>query len=347
VTQSRDVTSLLGEQAPSASDDFADQLRRRLAVSRVNDQERNALIRDQSRAQENKRLAELAQITQQSVYARLCTAASVETIDALPELEESAARKREAHKSLLQLRQQLAKASSRSDDELRNSLSGQDTLSIDSERDRCRAEIKICEQEQASARQAEEQARQALGAIDASNRAAMAREAMESAAARYRAALRPWARLKLARALLQEALNRFRERAQAPMVTAASSYFALITGGAYRLVTDETEDKPVLCALRAGGTRIGVEEMSEGTADQLYLALRLAALELRRSSHSQMPLVLDDAFITSDDERAANILRALAKFSDGGQVMIFTHHRHLIDVARSALGDQAFVSHTL
>ena len=87
--------------------------------------------------------------------------------------------------------------------------------------------------------------------------------------------------------------------------------------------------------------------MSEGTADQLYLALRLAALELRRSSHSQMPLVLDDALITSDDERAANILRALAQFAEHGQVMIFTHHRHLIDVAHSALGDQGFVSHTL
>ena len=87
--------------------------------------------------------------------------------------------------------------------------------------------------------------------------------------------------------------------------------------------------------------------MSEGTADQLYLALRLAALELRRSSHPQMPLVLDDVLITSDDERAANILQALARFAEHGQVMIFTHHRHLIDVAREALGDQAFVLHAL
>jgi uncharacterized protein YhaN len=60
-----------------------------------------------------------------------------------------------------------------------------------------------------------------------------------------------------------------------------------------------------------------------------------------------MPLVLDDALITSDDERAANILRALARFSEGGQVMVFTHHRHLIDVARATLGEDAFVSHTL
>jgi DNA repair protein SbcC/Rad50 len=54
-----------------------------------------------------------------------------------------------------------------------------------------------------------------------------------------------------------------------------------------------------------------------------------------------MPLVLDDVLITSDDERVANILRVLARFAEGGQVIIFTHHhRHLIDVARGVLNDQ-------
>jgi exonuclease SbcC len=87
--------------------------------------------------------------------------------------------------------------------------------------------------------------------------------------------------------------------------------------------------------------------MSEGTADQLYLALRMAALELRRASHPQMPLVLDDVLITSDDGRAANILRALQRFSEGGQVMLFTHHRHLLEVASSALEGKAYATHSL
>ena len=194
----------------------------------------------------------------------------------------------------------------------------------------------------------EEQARRALEAIDTSDRAAAAREAMESAAARFRAAIRPWARLRLAHALLKESLNRFRERAQAPMVAAASSYFSLMTGGRYqRLVADEANDKPVLRAERADGVRIGVEAMSDGTSDQLYLALRLAALELRRASHPHMPLVLDDVLVTSDDERSANILGALARFAEGGQVMLFTHHRHLINVARLSVGDAGIAVHTL
>jgi uncharacterized protein YhaN len=175
--------------------------------------------------------------------------------------------------------------------------------------------------------------------VDAGDAAANAREAMESALARCRAAVLPWVRLRLAQALLREALGRFRERAQAPMVEAASAYFALMTDGRYpRLLADEEGERPVLKAVRSGGEPIGVEAMSEGTADQLYLALRLAALELRRQVQPPMPLILDDCLVTSDDARAANILTALARFAQGGQVLLFTHHRHLIDLAQAKLG---------
>lgn len=342
------LAKLVGEAAPVSVDDFAHRLRKRLAASRESEQERNTLMRDQERARQTKRQAETELEQHGAVLTRLCAAAGVATTELLPEKEESAARKREAQNQLSSLRQQLAQASARAEAELRQSLAGQDAVAIDSERERSRLELVQRESEQASARQAEEQARHALEAIDSSDRAAAAREGMESAVARLRSAIRPWARLRLAHALLKESLDRFRERAQAPMVAAASTYFSLMTGGRYpRLVADEADGKPVLRAERADGARIGVEAMSDGTADQLYLALRLAALDLRRASHPHLPLVLDDVLITSDDERAANILRALARFAEGGQVMIFTHHHHLIDVARAALGEQALAVHSL
>ncbi len=348
VAQSKAVAALVCEPVPEGVEDFADRLRVRLVAARAADQERNTLLRDQRKAEDKRAGAASKQAAQEAVLAGLRAAAGVVTTAALPQCEEAALQKREAKKALTQARRQIEDASSRSEDELRQLLSGRDTITIESEREECRAEITLREQEQSAARRVEEQARLALNAIDSSDRAALAREAMESAAARYRAAIRPWARLKLARALLQEALNRFRERAQAPMITKASAYFALVTGGDYeRLITDDIGGQPRLCALRAGGARVTIDEMSEGTADQLYLALRLAALDVRRSAHPQMPLVLDDALITSDDRRAAHILRALVRFAEGGQVLVFTHHRHLLDLARETLGDQAFTGHML
>lgn len=347
-TQADQLAALLNEPTGAPVEDFANRLRKRLIASRERDQQQHTLSRDTARAMEKKRQAEAEWKKLADVLARLCATAGVDTTDQLPEREDSAARKRQAQNTLSMLRHQLAQASARSEESLRQGLAGHDAIAMESERERCRIEIKEHEHEQEVARQAEEHTRRALEAIDASNHAAMARESMESSAARYRASVRPWARLRLAHALLQEALNRFRERAQAPMVAAASTYFSVITGGRYtRLVADDSAGKPVLRAERTDGVQIGVEAMSEGTSDQLYLALRLAALELRRTSHPQMPLVLDDVLITSDDERAANVLRALARFSEGGQVILFTHHRHLIDVARVAVDDTVIAFHNL
>jgi exonuclease SbcC len=143
-------------------------------------------------------------------------------------------------------------------------------------------------------------------------------------------------------------LKRFRERAQAPMVRLASEYFGLMTGGRYpKLVVDASAERPVLQAEGADGRVIGIEAMSEGTTDQLYLALRLAALELQRGNGPAMPLVLDDVLMTSDDTRATHIFQALARFAQGGQVLLFTHHQHLVQVAQTALPRDGLVVHYL
>jgi uncharacterized protein YhaN len=51
--------------------------------------------------------------------------------------------------------------------------------------------------------------------------------------------------------------------------------------------------------------------------------------------------VLDDVLMTSDDARAGCILRALADYSRGGQVIVFTHHAHLCDIARASVDEAA------
>ncbi|WP_295453631.1 YhaN family protein [uncultured Thiodictyon sp.] len=346
--QAAGLAAVLAESAPGLPEDYADRLKQRLADARDQENQRRALTRDRARALETRQQAAAVQDAQAAILERLCSQAGATEVAQLPTIEEGAGRKRLMRATQQRLREQLALASPRPEAELRAVLNDQDGIAIDAERERCQGEIARLEQEQARARQAEVAARQALEAIDASDQAARAREAMECAAARYRGAIRPWARLKLAHALLAQALERFRSRAQAPMVALASTYFSLMTGGRFvRLTADESNDRVVLRAEREDGAALGVEALSEGTADQLYLALRLAALELRRASHPQLPLILDDVLVTSDDTRAAHCLRALAQFAAGGQVMLFTHHRHLIDLAQDTLGEQGLMVHTL
>ena len=81
--------------------------------------------------------------------------------------------------------------------------------------------------------------------------------------------------------------------------------------------------------------------LSEGTRDQLYLALRLAALELQHGPSARvLPLIADDVFINFDDARTAAGLQVLGELSRQRQVLFLTHHAHLVPLAQQVLGQQ-------
>jgi uncharacterized protein YhaN len=126
------------------------------------------------------------------------------------------------------------------------------------------------------------------------------------------------------------------------LLKSASAFFGQITGNEFEgLINDDSNDPPVIAAKRPGGAILSVEAMSDGTRDQLYLALRLAALKLQRERGVDLPVILDDVLMASDDVRAGCIFKALADFSASGQVVVFTHHDHLCDVARRNVAHDA------
>ncbi|MCZ6792625.1 MAG: AAA family ATPase [Planctomycetota bacterium] len=166
--------------------------------------------------------------------------------------------------------------------------------------------------------------------------AADARGDVESSLARIRDGAERYARLKLAALLLEREVERYRRENQEPVVRRASELFRHLTGESFeelRTALDE-RDRPLLEGVRPGGERVRVEGMSDGTRDQLFLALRLASLERHIEAHPPMPLVVDDLLINFDDERALATLEVLAELSRRTQVIFFTHHRHLVDLAR-------------
>lgn len=87
--------------------------------------------------------------------------------------------------------------------------------------------------------------------------------------------------------------------------------------------------------------------MSEGTSDQLYLALRLALLERALENREPVPFTVDDILIMFDDDRTAAALKLFAQLSRKSQVIYFTHHRHLVELARKHLPPRDFCVHEL
>jgi uncharacterized protein YhaN len=152
---------------------------------------------------------------------------------------------------------------------------------------------------------------------------------------------RDYQRLRLAATVLRGQIEQFRARNRDPMLAAAGSYLATLSGGAFTAVETDFDDRDqsVLCAVRAGGERLRVEALSTGTRDQLYLALRLAALDNYLSGDAEpLPFVVDDILVQFDDARTRATLQALAAFSRRTQVLLFTHHAQVAEDAR-ALAD--------
>ena len=74
---------------------------------------------------------------------------------------------------------------------------------------------------------------------------------------------------------------------------------------------------------------------SAATRDQLFLALRIAALELQSEQGEPVPFIADDLFINFDDERSKAGLKALWNLSTKTQVIFLSHQEHLLPVVES------------
>ncbi len=143
-----------------------------------------------------------------------------------------------------------------------------------------------------------------------------------------------YVRLRTATFVIRKAIERYRERNQGPVLERAARIFADLTRGSFSsLRVESDEGAATLVGLRPAGDAVRLEGMSDGTRDQLYLALRIASLEHYFSSHAPAPFIVDDVLLNFDDERAAMALRAFGALSEKTQVIFFTHHRRLVELA--------------
>ena len=182
---------------------------------------------------------------------------------------------------------------------------------------------------------------QRLAEMAAGRDAAGHAQAAQDALAAAREAAQRYARIHLARRLLAAGIERFRRDQQSPLLQAAGAHFALLTGGRYTRLLAEPDGAGgalQLHALRADGVECSVGALSEGTRDQLHLALRVAGVERLAAAGAALPFIADDLLAPFDDTRAAAALALLAGLGQVTQVILFTHHAHVAALAREQPG---------
>ena len=141
---------------------------------------------------------------------------------------------------------------------------------------------------------------------------------------------REWAAYKGALVLLDSAKQEYEKTRQPGVIRSAEGLFAQITGGSYHRIIKTIDQDEVLIE-NDRHQRKGVLEMSRGTREQLYLAMRLGLIDEYETRSEPLPAIMDDVFVNFDDERDKHVIEILNSFSQQRQVLVLTCHQRSLD----------------
>ncbi|NDY74145.1 chromosome segregation protein SMC [Desulfobacter hydrogenophilus] len=156
-------------------------------------------------------------------------------------------------------------------------------------------------------------------------------------------------RFQIGALILEQQIESYRKENQAPVLGRAGELFSTLTLGSYAGLRDELDSsgKPILLGVRPDDHEVAIAGMSDGSRDQLYLALRLATLEQHIKKEEPMPFVVDDILIGFDDDRTCVCLEVLAQLSTNIQVLLFTHHQRVLELAMNCNESDRIFQHRL
>ena len=142
-----------------------------------------------------------------------------------------------------------------------------------------------------------------------------------------------WDVLERTETHLRTVIQRLKEYRNPRILEQASQYIARLTeGDCYRLSANSA-GTAILATSRQSAQPQSLQQLSRGTQDQVALALRLALIQHRADEAERCPLVLDDVFITADDDRAAAAADLLMEVAaDGQQIIFFTCQNDVRDL---------------
>ncbi len=192
------------------------------------------------------------------------------------------------------------------------------------------AEVEIC----AKIRSAEEKEGASRFSVERELALSGLREAVELYAPRL-----------LAFQALENSLRRCEEEKRPQILADAEEIFGRLTAGRYTRIVANAGDGSFRAVQRDGVAKTP-KELSSGTREQLYLALRLAHVRKYCENAESLPLLTDDALVNFDDARVEETLKVLAEFAQNGQVILLTCRESTKAAFEKIVGGDAIASLT-
>ncbi len=136
---------------------------------------------------------------------------------------------------------------------------------------------------------------------------------------------REWSRLTIAEALLEKTRQKFEQERQPSVIRHAQDFFSGVTGQRYHRLYAPIGEQTITVTDAAGASK-QPGELSRGTREQLYLALRFGLIREFGEHAERLPVVVDEALVNFDPERARMAAESFAELAQTNQVLVFTCH---------------------
>lgn len=144
-----------------------------------------------------------------------------------------------------------------------------------------------------------------------------------------------WSRRTLAEELLTLARQKFERERQPGVVRHAERFFAEITDGRYHQVYAPLGEQTITVTDHTGGGK-KPSELSRGTREQLFLALRFGLVRELDERAERLPVVVDEVLVNFDPARALRTALAFVELSQTNQVLAFTCHPLMVEQFQTA-----------
>ncbi len=148
---------------------------------------------------------------------------------------------------------------------------------------------------------------------------------------------REWSRLTIAEALLEKTRQKFEEERQPGVIRHAQEFFSGVTGQRYQRLYSPIGEQSITVIDESGDSKQPAE-LSRGTREQLYLALRFGLIREFGEHAERLPVVVDEALVNFDPGRARLAAEAFGHLAETNQVLVFTCHPATADMFAEAAG---------
>ncbi len=139
-----------------------------------------------------------------------------------------------------------------------------------------------------------------------------------------------WVVQRLAQELLNRSIERFAADHEPALLMYTRDYLKKLTGGRYVSVEHDNAKLGSFVVRNARDEPYTPDQLSTGTREQLYLAIRMAYITHHSEHHEPLPVIMDDCFVNFDDTRTRHALEAIVDWDPAIQTILLSCHWRVV-----------------